>query len=904
MIRLIEPLEDRVMWSVLTANFNSLGAPLNKPGLGALFAVTATNGGPDLGLLHGSTLNTSVPADAGGTTSTSPFSLANVAPILRKAGVKTIVRYADMLSGFPYTWVSLANWDSLVQGETTAIKNSGNGDVVRAVAPFNEPDDSFAGAFMTDPALPSGTYDQKVNYLWTHTVQEIKAIDSALPIMGPDYVSFYPQRNSVDLPRMKAFLQNAIATNTVPDIMGWHQLYGGTAADYGVSLSYYRTLEASLGLAKLPLEVEEYGVNNGQFAGIPSSLIPYWAEYERDGVSYASAGVYDNGGTLGNEIDYYQESNQQPNAGWWAANWYMNMSGVSVPTTAASTRYTGAYEGIASYNAASRTGTLLLGGPDDQATINLNGVGKLIGGSVRVQLLDVRWTTDTNEPNSTEEHGGDPVYAPTTILNNIYTPDASGNITVNFHLQNLNGYEMLITPATADTTPRYEAENALGTDVTTVSAANRSNGAYVSGIANADSALSYTVIVPDAGTYLMNIAYGVSGGATQTLVVNGVSQPYLSYATTGGGLATAESTTQRSITLVAGVNTITFAHRGGTVDQDYITIAPTVTSKYEAEAAVNNGGIAYTNGPLASGGGYVSDIAAGDSLSFNVVVPAAGLYDMNVRYAAGDGTDTQNLTVNGASEGQITYPQTNVNAAVDLQMTTQLLALRAGTNVITFTAGTGLPELDFVDVQPDTHRYEAETATINDATAGHFPNSYTYSFADLVGGINNTDSYVSFQVDAPIAAAYTLQVQYGNGGSNAADSVIVDGLNIGNISLPKTAAYLSGGGPTAGAIATLTVMLAQGENTIQLTKVTNYAELNYINLLYPAVTAPGDVQATLIATSAPPVKPPAQTAPPSDPIGSLILKADPSILPKVNKMKVKESVLKERFVRNKNGVKR
>ena len=347
----LESLEQRVLFSTLTANFNASGGALLKPGLGSLFGVTATATGSDPGLTHGSTLTNSAPADKAGVKSTSPFSLANIAPQLRAAGIKTIVRYADMLSGFPYNWVSLADWDQKVYGETQAIKSSFK-DVVRAIAVFNEPDNTMQGAFLTDPALPAGSYDSKVNWLWTHTVQLIRGIDATIPVMGPNYVSYYPQRNSVDQPRMAAFLQNAIATNTVPDLMSWHQLYGGTAADYGVALNnYYRPLEASLGLPKLPLVVEEYGVNNGQFAGIPSAMIPYWAEYERDGVSYASAGVYDNGGTLGNEVSYFSERNQQPNAGWWAANWYMNMSGVSVPTSSATSRYTGAYEGIASFNA-------------------------------------------------------------------------------------------------------------------------------------------------------------------------------------------------------------------------------------------------------------------------------------------------------------------------------------------------------------------------------------------------------------------------------------------------------------------------------------------------------------------------------------------------------------------------
>ncbi len=37
--------------------------------------------------------------------------------------------------------------------------------------------------------------------------------------MGPNYLNYYPLFNANDQPRMTAFLQNAIATGTVPDLM-------------------------------------------------------------------------------------------------------------------------------------------------------------------------------------------------------------------------------------------------------------------------------------------------------------------------------------------------------------------------------------------------------------------------------------------------------------------------------------------------------------------------------------------------------------------------------------------------------------------------------------------------------------------------------------------------------------
>ena len=261
MIR-FETLEDRRLFSTLTANFNAPGGALKKAGLGSLFGVANIAGGTNQGLIRGSTLTNSAPADTSGVTSTNPFSLANIASILRTTGAKTIVRYADMLSGFPYNWVSVADWDSKVTGETTAIKNNFS-DVVRAIAPFNEPDNSFAGNFMTDPAIPVSGYNNRVDWLWTHTFQKIRSIDTtaSIPIMGPNWLSYYPQSNANDQPRMQTFLQNAKNTSTVPDIMAWHQLFTGSPSQYGDALNnYYRPLESSFGLPKLPLVVEEIRV--------------------------------------------------------------------------------------------------------------------------------------------------------------------------------------------------------------------------------------------------------------------------------------------------------------------------------------------------------------------------------------------------------------------------------------------------------------------------------------------------------------------------------------------------------------------------------------------------------------------------------------------------------------------
>ena len=318
----------------------------------------------------------------------------------------------------------------------------------------------------------------------------------------------------------------------------------------------------------------------------------------------------------------------------------MNMAGQYIPTSTALSRGSAdKYEGIASFNPNSKTATLLLGGPDDQATITLQGIAAKMGtSSVRVQLDDVRWTedTDTGEPGLTLEHGGDPVVAPTQILNQVFTADASGNLDINFHLEDLHAYKMTITPSTTNLTPRYEAENALGVNVVPhlgADATLRSNGGYVGGINGSTNTIAYTVFVPSAGNYNMTLTYGAAAAATQALTVNNVAQTALALPSTGGYLNVASGTVVRSVPLVAGVNTIKFAGATGFAEHDFISIA-TPQTKYEAESATRTNVTTYTGATLASDASYVGGInSAASTVAFNVNVATKGFYDLNVRYA-------------------------------------------------------------------------------------------------------------------------------------------------------------------------------------------------------------------------------------------------------------------------------
>ncbi|WP_433440678.1 glycosyl hydrolase family 28 protein [Nonomuraea sp. CA-141351] len=132
-------------------------------------------------------------------------------------------------------------------------------------------------------------------------------------------------------------------------------------------------------------------------------------------------------------------------------------------------------------------------------------------------------------------------------------------------------------------------------------------------------------------------------------------------------------------------------------------ISNTAGARYEAEDAVISQGVVESNHAGYSGTGFVnSDNVAGAYVEFSLNVAAAGTKALTIRYANGTTTNRPySVTVNG----------TVVNAAVNAPGTgawstwapasVQIPAV-SGANTVRLTATTagGLPNLDYVEIQP------------------------------------------------------------------------------------------------------------------------------------------------------------------------------------------------------------
>ena len=140
-----------------------------------------------------------------------------------------------------------------------------------------------------------------------------------------------------------------------------------------------------------------------------------------------------------------------------------------------------------------------------------------------------------------------------------------------------------------------------------------------------------------------------------------------------------------------------------------ITLAQAVdgnqTQVRDADNPETGGSIALR--PDFSGTGYVDyGNDAGDTLTLTINVPAAGQYDLNVRYASNSARPLD-LAVNGASAGQFAFAATDpdgnggVEGFDNWAFETQALTLNAGDNTISFAIPSGAntgPNLDRIEI--------------------------------------------------------------------------------------------------------------------------------------------------------------------------------------------------------------
>jgi len=405
-------------------------------------------------------------------------------------GAGVVVRIIDYYPGWPYqfSWETTADrkgWEDVIRDVVADVEASGATNVV-AYAPFNEPDITWRtenGDFLD---------------AWKFTYDVLREeIGPDVPIQGPSF--------SDNITRMREFLEFAKETNTVPDVLEWHELIRSSKTKGDVES--VRAMLDELGLPDLPIDIAEYA--SPQEVGLPGPLVGYIAKFERYGIDRAELAFWNQSGTLG---DLLVSRGGAPNGAYWLYTWYADMEGQMVTTTPPSNE--SPLDGAASVNDARDEVKIIAGGNSGPTSIVVNGLDALaLGDTVNVTL------------ETTPSYGRTvPTPGPITISESTYEVGDDGSITVPVVMNPAYGYHVVVTPAA-------ETQGLAGTYTLT----NRNSdlvldtadGATTAGTpvvqADADGGATQAWRVEDAGSGLYRVVnaatglvLGVDGASTET----------------------------------------------------------------------------------------------------------------------------------------------------------------------------------------------------------------------------------------------------------------------------------------------------------------------------------------------------------------------------------------------------
>jgi hypothetical protein len=514
----------------LTVNVGNVVRPATQVASGGLYGV-GSDSQPTTSMLL--PLNpTSFTQPAPGTThlgngATEPCcDSLDVGDNIIRAGAQQFIRMPDIYPTFPYDWQGWGDWESKVRTMVNARLAETDMTNIHGWELWNEPDwtwqTSEAGSF---------------NAGWERTYKLVDSLDPVTPIVGPSD-SYY------DHNRMLSFMTHARNTNTVPDVIVWHELTDMDWNNFDDHVADYRAIERQLGISPRPIAINEY--NSFNQMDIPSVALHWMAVLERHGAREAHRAYWFEAGTF----DGLFTLQNQPTASYWLYRWYGAMSGNIVQTTPQSW-----LDGVASYDSSRQIVNTVFGGDYGNNTVRVTGLGSF-GSQVRVQLLST--------PGSGRHTA---VTAPTTVSTTTMNV-SNGAISVPVNNMDANAaYQLVVTPVNGPTTSWqqvYEAENNTVVNANTFGSGNASNGFYVGQIDNntdmrSDSFVDFTVNVPQARSYTMTIRYANGTGATSThgLAYNGGGWSTVSYPPTAGWARF--STVQVTVNLNAGYNVIRLA---------------------------------------------------------------------------------------------------------------------------------------------------------------------------------------------------------------------------------------------------------------------------------------------------------------------------------------------------------
>jgi hypothetical protein len=379
--------------------------PVTHMASGSLYGLAAANV-PSLDKILPIKPHTFMQKPEGGTQQPTGDALS-VADTAKSAGAGVVIRLVDYLPGWPYRYDKDA-WLPAVEKMVDDTKDSGKTNIV-AYAIWNEPDITWQTA--------NGSFFD----LWTDTYRLVRSLDPDMPIQGPSY--------SDNISNMRAFFEHAKATDTLPDVIEWHELIRSSKIKGDVE--NVRQILANLDIPERPIDIAEYAAPAE--VGLSGPLVGYIARLERYGITRAELPFWNQSGALG---DLLTGRDGAPNGAYWLYTWYAQMSGQMVVTAPPSND--SPLDGAASVTDAGDEVRVITGGNSGPTAVKINGLDELaaLGPKVDVEL---DFTPSYGRTVKTD--------GPITISHTTYDVGADGSITVPIVMNPTYGYQVVVRPA-------------------------------------------------------------------------------------------------------------------------------------------------------------------------------------------------------------------------------------------------------------------------------------------------------------------------------------------------------------------------------------------------------------------------------------------------------------------------
>ncbi|WP_343525538.1 cellulosome protein [Sphingomonas sp.] len=431
------------------------------------------------------------------------------------SGGDTYIYMTDVFREFPYKWKtgdcaqSVTNYIEVLKRQAEQVRGLPPRYRDRIVfVPFNEPDGNM---FSEDAKSCNGVSWLKEPAVffdaWDRAVRALRQTSPGTRIAGPN--------TSILFDQVEGFLRHAIAQDTMPDIVTWHEL--SDPATVRTSVRKYREWEDRLFAGTkwqgrhLPININEYAYN--YHTSVPGQMVQWVAAIE-DAKVDADIAYWNIDGNLSDSAVQANRGNGQ----WWLLNAYATMSGHTLDVTPPHPNQSYTLQGVATLDPERRQARLLLGGKNGAAAVTLTKLPAFFGASAQMRIREIAWTGQLGDA------------APPIVVADQRVPVRDGTLALTFGRDGLpplreeSAYELVITPGT--TTPAapnapwrqdYEAEAATrrGSGLKVrgpegspkdVSRFHTSGGYSVEGFASGnDAALDFAVEVPRTGRYDLRV---------------------------------------------------------------------------------------------------------------------------------------------------------------------------------------------------------------------------------------------------------------------------------------------------------------------------------------------------------------------------------------------------------------